>query len=76
MKAAYMAVVLGMVISGLMTMLAGDNRAPLWQKHGQRVSLLWNAVGALVFTSSLQPYAAAVLLIFAAVKAMMLAKRL
>jgi transcriptional regulator with XRE-family HTH domain len=75
MKAAYMAVVLGMVLSGLMTMLAGDNRAPLWQKHGQRVSLLFNAVGALLFVASLQPYAAAVLLIFAAVKAMMLAKR-
>ena len=75
MRAAYRAVVLGMVLSGLMTMLAGDERAPLWQKHGQRVSLLFNAAGALVFTSSLQPYAAAVLLIFAAVKAMMLAKR-
>lgn len=75
MKAAYIAVVLGMVLSGLMTMLAGDDRAPLWQKHGRMVSLLWNAAGALVFTSSLQPYAAAVLLIIAAVKAMMLAKR-
>lgn len=75
MRAAYMAVVLGMVLSGMMTMLAGDDRAPLWQKHGQQVSLLWNAAGALAFTLSLQPYAAALLLLFAAVKAMMLAKR-
>ena len=75
LKAAYVSVIIGMAAMGLTTAAAADGRMPLWRRHGLQVSLAWNGAGALLFILGLQPYAAVVLLIFAAVKAMMLAKK-
>jgi len=75
LKAAYAAIVAGMAALGLTTAAAANSRLPFWQRHGFAVSLVWNAVGALLFTIGLQPYAAVVLFLFAAVKAMMMIKK-
>lgn len=75
MRAVYMATALGMMVMGLLAVCAGDDCLPLWQRRGQLLSFLWNVEGALLLTVGLQPYAAAVLMIFAAVKALMLIKK-
>ena len=75
LKAAYSAAVIGVILSGLSS-LALHNRLRTDQaKRLACISLVLNAAGALLFIISLQPYAAAFLFIFLAIKALMLIKR-
>ena len=67
LKAAYWAVVMGMAAWGVLSFaLRGRGR--------QSVSVALNAAGALLFIVSLQPYAATLLFVFLAIKALMLIK--
>lgn len=75
MRIAYFAIVIGMCLSGVLTLLLRNYREKLWTRGKRAVSLLINGCGALLFIISPQPYAAAFLFVFLIVKAAMLIKK-
>ena len=75
LHAAYFAAVIGMIISGILTLAIQNYRGAFWLQKKSMISLVLNAVGVLLFIISSQPYAAAFLFIFLAIKAIMLIKK-
>lgn len=73
-KISYFVVVLGMVAAGILTLALQSCRAAFWVKNKSKLSLLLHAVGALLFILSSQPYAAAFLFLFLAIKVLLLIK--
>ena len=69
---AYFAVVIAMVTLGVVTLALQNCHGAFWIRNKSKLSLLLNAVGTLLFIISSQPYAAAFLFIFLAIKAVML----
>lgn len=67
-KAAYYAVVLGMVAVGILTLA-------LRRDKKRAFSLTINAVGELMFILSRQPYAASLLFVFLGIKALLLIRK-
>jgi hypothetical protein len=62
------------ILSGVLTLALQNWQNPFWMRHKSKLSLFFNAVGALLFVISLQPYAAVFLFIFLIIKALMLIK--
>ena len=75
MRVAYFVVIAVMVASGLLTFALQNCQWAFWIRNKSKVSILLNAVGALLFILSLQPYAAAMLFIFLMIKLLMLVYR-
>ena len=75
LKAAYLAAVIGITAMGTLTLAFQNYRGAVWLRKKSAMSLGLNAVGALLFIISSQPYAAAFLFIFLIFKAMMLIKK-
>jgi len=74
LKTVYFIVVTGMIVSGLLTLtLQNFHNAP-WTKNKTKLSLTCNAISALLFIISSQPYAATFLFILLVMKALMLMK--
>ena len=71
----YFAVVIGMIGSGLAMLALQNCQTAFWAKNKRMLSLATNAAGVLLFIISSQPYAAAFLFIFLAIKVFMLIKR-
>jgi transcriptional regulator with XRE-family HTH domain len=74
LRTAYFAVVMGMIGSGILTLALQNCYRAFWVKNKSKISLALNAVGALLFIISSQPYAAAFLFIFFVIKVLMLIK--
>lgn len=68
LKAAYYLLVLGLVLTGILTLALQNCRQSFWHKNSANISLALNGLGALLFIVSLQPYAAVFLLIILAIK--------
>lgn len=62
------------IVCGLLTLTLQNLNAPLWADNKDKISLGLNTCAALLFIVSLQPYAAAFMFIFLAIKALMLIK--
>ena len=75
LRTAYFVLVIGMTAWGILTLALQNCQQTLWLQHKKRISLAWNAGGALLFIISLQPYAAAVLFLFLVIKALILLKK-
>ena len=75
LKAAYYAVVIGMVAFGICTLVLQNYRGSFWVGNKRIVSLLINTAAALLFIISAQPYAAAFVFTFLAIKVVMLIKK-
>lgn len=75
LKALYLAMVIAIAVTGLLTLALEGCHHPLWAQNKRKLSLSLNALGALLFIASLQPYAASFLFIFLIIKAIMLLKR-
>ena len=73
LKAAYAAAAVAMAGTGILSLILRD-RPGFWARNGQRLSLLLNAAGTLLFMIGRQPYAAAFLFLCLAVKVLMTAK--
>ena len=71
---AYYGIVIGMIGTGVLTLALQSCRQAFWLRNKGRISLTLNAVCALLFIISLQPYAATFLFIFLAIKVLMLIK--
>ena len=74
LRIAYFIVVIGIIVSGIFMLALQNCHAALWVKNKSKISLLLNAIGVLLFIVSLQPYAAAFLFVFLAIKVLMLIK--
>ncbi|MBR3927462.1 MAG: helix-turn-helix transcriptional regulator [Clostridia bacterium] len=75
LRTVYFVVVIGIMVSGILTLALQKCDQAFWVKNKSILSLALNAVGALLFIISLQPYAAAFLFIFGIIKVLMLIKR-
>ena len=71
----YFAVVIGMIGSGLAMLALQNCQTAFWAKNKRMLSFAANTTGVLLFIISSQPYAAAFLFIFLAIKVFMLIKR-
>lgn len=74
LRTAYVAAVAGITFLGILTLALQTCQNPIWMKNKHKLSWMLNAAGALLFIISSQPYAAALLFLFLAVKALMLIK--
>lgn len=74
MKAAYFAIIIAIVMTGAALLVLKNCRNDMWKRLKHKVSLGLNAVGTLLFILGRQPYAAGLLLVFLAVKAVLAAK--
>ena len=74
LKIAYFVVVTGIVASGILTLALQCCNEAVWVKNKSKLSVVCNAIGTLLFIISSQPYAAAFLFLFLAMKVLMLMK--
>ena len=74
LRTAYFIVVIGMIVFGILTLALQNCDQAFWVKHKSKISLAFNAAGALLFIIGSQPYAAAFLFIFFAIKVLLLVK--
>lgn len=63
-----------MIALGVLTLALQNCRQAFWLRSKHKLSLIWNAAGTLLFIISLQPYAAVLLFLFLAIKALVLLK--
>ena len=75
LKIAYLTVVIGMTVMGVLTLTLQNCQGVAWVKSKTTISLILGAVTALVFIISSQPYAAVFAFALLAIKALMLIKR-
>lgn len=75
LKILYFAVVIGMTVSGILTLALQNCHHAFWVQNKSKLSFLLNTVGALLFIISLQPYAAVLLFIFLTIKVLLLTKK-
>ena len=74
LRTLYFAVVVGTVMWGCLTLALQNCRWAVWERHKNKLSQGWSAVGLFLLILSRQPYAAAFLFLFLAIKALMLMK--
>ena len=75
LRIIYFAVVIGLLVLGIMTLALQGFELPFWKKIKNTISLIWSAIGVLLFTVSLQPYASVFLFVLLAIKVVILIKR-
>ena len=75
MKTVYFAVITGILLMGILTLALQNCRGDFWKAHWHQLSLLLNALGVLLFILSPQPYGAALLFLFLAIKVIVLVKK-
>ena len=74
LRAAYFVIVIGIVVLGIVTLALQNCHQAFWMKNKSKISFALNAIGAFLFIISSQPYAAAFLFIFLAIKVLMVIK--
>ena len=75
LRGTYVTVALALTAWGILTLVRRSCGGMRWMKRGNEVSLLLNAVGALLFIVSRQPYAAVFLFLFFVIKVLLLVKK-
>ena len=76
LKIAYFAVVMGMILTGILTLAMQNCTASIWIKSKTKLSLFWGVAAVLLFMISQQPYAAVFAFSLLVMKAIMLFKQL
>ena len=75
LRAAYFAVVIGMVTLGILMLALQNCSHTLWMHSKYRLTLFLNVAGVILFIISRQPYAAVYTLLFLILKSLMLLKQ-
>ena len=70
----YFVFIIGISTLGILTLAMQSCQEAFWLKNKSKISLLLNSIGTFLFIISSQPYAAAFLFIFLAIKVLMLIK--
>ena len=73
-KTAYLIIIFAVIVCGILQLALQNVRAKFWINNKDKISLGLSAAGVLIFTVSLQPYAAAFMFVFLVIKALMLIK--
>ena len=74
MKTVFITLVVTMAAMGILTLALQNSRRSVWVQNKGKLSIVLNAVGALLFILSQQPYPAVFLFVFLAIKGSMLIK--
>ena len=74
LKAAYFVVVIGIILSGILTLALQNCHKVFWTNNKSKISLALTVIGTLLFIISSQPYAAAFLFVFLSIKVLTLIK--
>lgn len=74
LRTLYFMMVIGLLVSGILILALQNWHQALWVRSKYKISFTLNALGALLFMISLQPYAAAFLFVFLMIKVLMLIK--
>ena len=75
LKILYLVLVGLMTVWGVLTLALQNYHGVFWEKSKNKLSLIFNALGVLIFIMSLQPYAATLLFVFLTVKLFILIKK-
>lgn len=75
LKLVYFFLVTLLIAFGILTLALQNCRNSFWLKIKSKASLILSVVGAIVFTITLQPYAATFLFIFSIIKVLVLLKK-
>ena len=75
LRICYFVSVTAMALWGIVTLALQNCRHPLWLQGKTLVSLLCHGISVFLFIISLQPYAAAFLFLYLAIKVLMLVKK-
>lgn len=75
LRAAYYAVLLAILLSGVTALLLRGGSCSLWERWGSRLSLALNAAGVLLFIAGAQPYAASLLFLLLLIRLLILLKK-
>ena len=75
LKILYVVPVVSIVVFGIVTLALQNCQQPLWLLWKRKVSLILNGIGTFLFILSPQPYAAAFLFVFLAIKVFLLIKK-
>ena len=75
LQAVYYAVVLGMILSGVLTLTLQNCHHAFWERSKRILSLAVNVTGVLVFILGRQPYASVFMFLFLLIKVSLLKKR-
>lgn len=75
LKVLYLAVVIGMITLGILTLTLRNNNFAFGIRNKNTLSLLLNMIGVFLFIISRQPYAAVYVFVFLIIKTSMLIKR-
>lgn len=75
LRIGYWSVVLSLCLLGVLTLTLQNCRNTFWVNYKRKLSLLLNVAGVLLFTVSLQPYAATFLFLFLIIKVFLLMKK-
>lgn len=74
LKTGYYVIIISVVVLGVLTLALQNCNKTFWVKNKSKASLALNAIGALLFIISSQPYAATLLFVLLAIKVLMLIK--
>ena len=74
LKAAYFVVIIGIILSGILTLALQNCHKVFWTNNKSKISLALTVLGTLLFIISSQPYAAAFLFVFLSIKVLTLIK--
>jgi len=75
LKLIYFAIIIAIILSGVCNLVLQNCKWKFFEKNKNNISLIFNAVGVLLFIISPQPYAAALLFVFLIIKGFMLIKK-
>ena len=75
LKIAYFTVVAGLVTVGILALALQNCQWKFWVNYKRKLSFFLGGLGTLLFTISLQPYAAAFLFIFLCIKVLIFCKK-
>ena len=74
-KILYLTVVIGMILLGIVTLALQNSHFEFWNHRKHQISLIFHAIGTLIFIISPQPYAAVFLFLFLIIKVVILTKK-
>lgn len=75
LKIVYFVLVVSIIVVGILTLALQNCNKKIWLNCKEKISLLLNATGAIIFIVSLQSYAATFLFIFLMIKLLIITKK-
>ena len=75
LRIAYWVAVLGLILTGVMTLVLQNWKNAIWSRCKSDISVVINTLGVLLFIISQQPYAASFLFVFLMIKVLLMNRK-